>query len=114
MRLYPVQTSKKKSNANFKIKNNKTFEFIWRGRETGESEIQIGSDRDAYKITFGNHGTTFYGTFRCRYVSSTAMKGTKMSHGHGQKGSSASRWEELSEQAHNRESRSRWGGWGGW
>ncbi|KAF2444936.1 hypothetical protein P171DRAFT_286335 [Karstenula rhodostoma CBS 690.94] len=111
MRLYPVQTPRKKSNANFKVKNNKTFEFIWRGRETGESQIQIGSDKNAYEITFGNHGTTFTGKFSCNYVGKVTIKGTKMSHGHGQKGSSMSRWEQLSERAHDQESRSRWGKW---
>lgn len=112
MRLKPAQTPKKKGNASFKIKNNRKFEFKWRGRETGESEIQLGSDKDTYEITFGNYGTTFTGTFGCRYVHEATIKGTKVSHGHDQRGSSAARWEQFSELAHERESRSRWGGSG--
>jgi hypothetical protein len=111
MRIYPISTTKKKNNnPKFDIKNNRTFEFIWRGRETGESEIQLGADKNTHRITFGNHGTSFKGTFKCPFIGGDLdIKGVKTSHGYGKKGSSAGRWSDLSEMAHDRESRSRWG-----
>lgn len=111
IRFYPVKVSRK-SSSKLSIKDIKTFEFIWRGRETGEGEIQIDSDKNTYEITFDNHGTTFKATFGCDYVRNLTLKGTKLSHGYGKLRSSARRWNGLSERAHDRESRSRWGG--GW
>lgn len=110
MRIYPPVTARP-TTAALKISNNPRFEYIWRGRETGESEIQQRADENVFPITFGNHGTTFEGTFHCEYLRPVTITGSKITHGRGQKMSSAGEWNNLTERSWERESRRRWGGW---
>lgn len=93
----------------FKVNTNPSFEYIWRGRDTGTSEIQTTADEKVLDITFGTHGTTFEGTFDCEFLQQVKISGRKVSHGHGRKMRSEEKWRSMSEREWNRECTSRWG-----
>lgn len=107
MRIYPPESSRS-STVPFKVSSNPRFEYIWRGRETGEGEIQTTADAKVFPITFGLHGTTFEGTFECEYLQGVKIVGRKVSHGHGRRMGSEEKWRSLSERAWARECSSRW------
>lgn len=110
MRIYPPAASRSNT-APFKISSDSNFEYIWRGRETGESKIQTTADEHVLPITFGDHGTTFEGTFHCEFLRPVRIVGQKVSHGRGRKMSSDEGWRGLSERGWERERRTRWGRW---
>jgi hypothetical protein len=104
MRIYPLSSA-----ANWTtIQGNPTFEYRWRGRETGESEIQNGAQDYLQKMTFSDYGTKFEGVFHCTYTGPLRITGTKTAHGRGQVHSSAEEWSGLGEDAWDDECRSRW------
>lgn len=106
MRLYPQNAG---SSKNYKIKDRPAFDYVWRGRETGESVIQLEAEGMVHHITFGNHGTSFEGTYKCPYIAGElAISGIKVSHGRRQKLSSAQKWSDLSERAYDEECVGRW------
>jgi hypothetical protein len=111
MRIYPPESSRSNTAA-FKVSNSPHFEYIWRGRETGEGEIQTTADERAFPITFGDSGTSFEATFYCEYIPPVSVTGRKISHGRGRKMNSKEQWSEMSERGYDRESSRRWGG--GW
>jgi hypothetical protein len=106
MRIYPRSSSREWT----AVKDNPTFELRWRGRETGEGEIQTEAlEYPARTITFSNVGIKFEGLFDCPYISGVLrFTGTKTTHGRGQTLSSANEWREMNEKAWSKESRSRW------
>jgi hypothetical protein len=57
-----------------------TWNFRWRGRETGEGEIQLGSDEKLCSITFsGPGGCKLTGTFNNEYTGKSKFSGIKTS-----------------------------------
>ncbi|KAF2170566.1 hypothetical protein M409DRAFT_19385 [Zasmidium cellare ATCC 36951] len=112
MRIYPP-SSNRPARGSFKIKQNPSFQYVYRCRETGEGEIPI--ETDGYQpetITFADHGTRFRGMFRCPLISGLVeIKGRKRSHGRGERKNSKEAWTELSESAWDRGHSKRWGGW---
>ena len=92
-----------------------TFNYRWRGRETGEGEIEVGSDKNLTSITFsGQGGAKLSGTIECEYVQGCEFTGIKMEMGGPQEASRIKieeEWRELNERAYDRECTRRWGGW---
>lgn len=106
MRIYPQSAGSTKK---YQIKENPGFNYVWRGRETGESEIQLGSDKKVHRITFGDYGTTFRGSYKCPFISGEqAISGRKVAHGRGQKRSSMMDWNGMSERAYVYAAARRW------
>lgn len=93
-----------------KIKDDPRLYYKWRGRETGEGEIQTRAEREDMTsiLAFANHGTAFIGSFDCEYIDRVRITGQKRSHGRGQKKSSSDEWESLSEEAWEGEAHRRW------
>lgn len=111
MRIYSPPRSSRSKTTPWSVKANPRFHYIWRGRETGESQIQTNSDEEVYTITFGNHGTTFEGVFHCPFMRPLKIVGRKTTHGHGRKLNSENEWYGLSEDAWESERVGRWGRW---
>ncbi|XTI94725.1 hypothetical protein V2W45_1441463 [Cenococcum geophilum] len=92
-----------------------TFNYRWRGRETGEGEIEVGSDKNSTSITFsGQGGAKLSGTIECEYVQGCKFTGVKMEMGDPREASRVKieeEWRELNERAYDRECTRRWGGW---
>lgn len=111
MRIYPPLSAR--SNADWTgIKQNPTFEYRWRGMDTGEGQIQLEALEFVRSMTFSEHGTKFEGLFDCPFVGGPLqITGLKISHGRGQKLSSAYEWSHLNERTYGKDSRRRWGGW---
>lgn len=109
MRIYPSSTTLS-SPAWTTVKNNPRFQFRWRGRETGEGEIQLEAlEYNPRSIIFSDSGLKVEGEFDCPYISGVLhFTGTKTPHGRGQTLSSAMEWRELNEETWNGERRSRW------
>jgi hypothetical protein len=109
MRIYP-SGSTPSSLEWTTVKNNPTFQFRWRGRDTGEGQIQLEAlEFSSRNMTFSDSGLKVEGVFDCPYISGgLRFTGTKTSHGRDQKLSSAREWRELNEKAWNEESSSRW------
>ena len=109
MRIYP-SSSTPSSPEWTTVKDHPTFQFRWRGRETGEGQIEL--EALAYQprsITFSDSGLKLEGMFDCPYISGPLrFTGTKKSHGKGQTLSSAKKWRGLNERAWNEECGSRW------
>jgi hypothetical protein len=58
---------------------NPTWSYRWRGEETGEGEIALGSDKEVYTITFGGpYGTECRGFFAGVCFSDTRFIGKKI------------------------------------
>ncbi|KAK4548251.1 hypothetical protein LTR36_010121 [Oleoguttula mirabilis] len=81
--------------------------YRWRGRETGEGEIQLGSDQRSYDLTFTEYGTRLEGVFGgC--VERTGFTGMKVRAGGNQQGSSAGMWGGFSGASYEAERVGRW------
>lgn len=89
-------------------KGERSTTYRWRGRETGEGEIQLGSDEKAFTMTFGQYGTKVAGRFRCEYLEEVSFTGIKVGEGSG-RGVSAEGWEDFSEEAYDYACVHRWG-----
>lgn len=109
MRIYPL-SSTPSSPEWTTVKDNPIFQFRWRGRETGEDQIQLEAlEYQPRNITFSDSGTTVEGVFDCPYISGgLRFTGTKKSHGRGQTLSSEEEWRGLGKKAWNEECGSRW------
>ncbi|SMR49803.1 unnamed protein product [Zymoseptoria tritici ST99CH_3D1] len=103
MRIYPSVEARRSPSA-FEVKRQPSFKYIWRGRETGESQIHVNSDETVYGIVFKDGGTSFHATFGGDFIKPVELIGTKVVHGRGQDKSSREKWLDLSESAWNRES----------
>ncbi|KAK3720556.1 hypothetical protein LTR37_003605 [Vermiconidia calcicola] len=97
-------------NALGKTKHNagRQTQYVWRGRETGEGEIQLGSDEASQSITFHGYGTSLKGSFKCDYLELVEFSGLKISESGGHSKSGAMAWDELDEDAHERARANRW------
>ena len=108
MRIYP-SSSTPSSPEWTTMKENPTFHFRWRGRETGEGEIQLQALEYLRSMTFSDSGLKVKGVFDCPCISGAlCFTGTKTSHGRGQTLSSAREWSELNDKTWNKECSSRW------
>jgi hypothetical protein len=108
MRIYP-SSSTSTSREWIAVKDNPTFQYRWRGRETGEGEIQLEALEYLRSMTFSDSGTKFVGLFDCPFIGrGLRFTGTKTAHGRGQMLSSAYQWSELNERAWNEGCVSRW------
>lgn len=111
MRIYPPSSARQTPNWTG-IQQSPTFQYRWRGEETGEGEIQLEALNFVRDITFSEHGTKFEALFDCPFIGGPLrIIGVQESHGRGQKLSSAYEWSHLNENAYNRGSNRRWGGW---
>jgi hypothetical protein len=89
---------------------NPTWNYRWRGEETGEGEIQLFSDENVYKITFLEpNGTKLKGTFGCEYVTDCEFTGRKISMEPGDLDIDISdAWAERNEISHEKARVGRW------
>jgi hypothetical protein len=58
-----------------------TWNYRWRGNETGENEIELYSDVNVYEITFEKKGTKLTGTFGCAYFKECNFTAVKVDAG---------------------------------
>ena len=80
--------------------------FQWRGRETGEGEIQLGGSNKGY-IEFGDSDcTTFTGVMDAPYFTKAKLKGYKVSKDNGARINAS--WGDFSESVYERERIGRW------
>jgi hypothetical protein len=54
-----------------------TWRYRWRGRETGEGEIQLDSDYNVETITFSKKWEELSGTFTCDFIGTCEFSGVK-------------------------------------
>lgn len=95
-------------------KNNKWL-FRWRGEETGEGEIQLGSDEDLNSITFtGVGGTECSGIMQVPFAGKVKFTGRKVQQGKGPQtyamalSSAKEQWDQRGERAYERARVGRW------
>ncbi len=76
-----------------------TWTFRWRGRETGQGEIQLGSDQNLCSMTFrGPGGCKLNSIFYCDFIGECAFTGLKIGDGSKlQRVDIDGRWMEFSE-----------------
>ncbi|KAF2170565.1 hypothetical protein M409DRAFT_19384 [Zasmidium cellare ATCC 36951] len=111
MRIYPPKKNRP-AEGPFSVKDNPSFRYRWRGRETGEGEIMVDSDERVERILFGSHGTTFRGTYKCPFIEGVFMiKGTKIRHGNQQEQGTEHSWDDFTEEAWEVARERRWGRW---
>lgn len=83
--------------------------YIYRGRETGMGEIQLGSDRRSYGIRFSDKGCGLKGEIEGVGVGLVSFTGVKVGKGSRREVlNSAAQWEEFSEEVYEEERVSRW------
>jgi hypothetical protein len=89
---------------------NPTWNFRWRGEETGESEIQRFSDQRVCSVTFsGPGGCELTGVFHNEYASDCTFSGRKIdTDPRGGDCDIERRWQDYSEDAYHRARRGRW------
>ncbi|QSZ30904.1 hypothetical protein DSL72_000462 [Monilinia vaccinii-corymbosi] len=86
-----------------------TWEYRWRGEETGEGEIQLGSDRTSQSITFSNDGKELSGTFKCDFAGKCHFTGRRvMSQTRGSRIDPEVEWAKRSEAACEDARQARW------
>jgi len=91
-----------------------TWRYRWRGEETGEGEIQLGSDEAVQQITFSKKGTELSGTFKNNYARECHFTGIKVAERPwGSRVDPEEQWTNRSQDAYDYANRSRWGG-SGW
>ncbi|KAF2217032.1 hypothetical protein CERZMDRAFT_93096 [Cercospora zeae-maydis SCOH1-5] len=88
--------------------------YAYRGRETGEGEIQLLSDEASYRIVFKDRGSTMEGKFSGTGVGRVKFTGSKVSKGSHRRAASECEWECYSPDAWERARKGRWGRWAGW
>jgi hypothetical protein len=96
-------------------KFNRTWNYRWRGRETGENEIVLEEDTELYSITFGEGGTELTGSFGCGYIDGVCnIQGVKVETGKLNAGSRIDiedKWRRLNDSAYDYEQQPRFRGW---
>ncbi|TKA64431.1 hypothetical protein B0A55_09800 [Friedmanniomyces simplex] len=96
----PVTSSKQKACA---------MTYRWRGRESGERVIEVGSHERLLEIAFSKRGTTLSGDFEGDCVGKVSFTGVKVEAGDYRLGSSEYEWKDLSARSYERERVGRWG-----
>ncbi|TVY17411.1 hypothetical protein LARI1_G004212 [Lachnellula arida] len=85
------------------------WRYRWRGEETGEGEIQLGSDEATRQITFSNKGNELSGTFKCDFIGECHFTGVKTSEqAWGSRVDPEEQWTNRSEDAYEYARISRW------
>ncbi|KAF2433382.1 hypothetical protein EJ08DRAFT_77515 [Tothia fuscella] len=90
------------------------WQYRWRGRNSGEGEIQTDADKVLESVTFsGRGGAEMTGTFRWDYIiGECKFTAVKVKMGNPKEASKIEidlEWERLTERAHDREGSRRWG-----
>lgn len=87
-----------------------TWQYRWRGEETGEGEIQLGSDKRLESITFNDKEKSLSGTFTCDFAGKCTFTGFKeVYHPHESRIDPEVEWADRSEAAYEDARRARWG-----
>ncbi|KAI9789406.1 MAG: hypothetical protein M1816_006066 [Peltula sp. TS41687] len=92
-------------------RSHSTWEYRWRGEETGEGEIQLYSDEEPYSIEFfGPRGTELRGEFGGGFMKRCKITGRKISGGDGSANylSVEDEWSQRSEDAYEHARVARW------
>lgn len=93
-----------------RISNNDPLrlDFLWRGTEMGEGEIQLDYDNSnkGYIQFTNNNLVAFIGKIKTEYTGDVEIKGYKVAYGKGELSSHA--WSDFSESAHERARVDRW------
>ncbi|TGO30982.1 hypothetical protein BPAE_0002g00740 [Botrytis paeoniae] len=110
-----ASNSKHKESAFFLGANDKptarrpTWLYRWRGEETGEGEIQLGSDKRLESITFDDKNKSLSGTFTCDFAGKCEFTGLKVNHRpQDSRIDPESQWESRSEAAYEEALQTRW------
>ncbi|KAF7864335.1 uncharacterized protein EAF02_010303 [Botrytis sinoallii] len=110
-----ASNSKHKESAFFLGVNDKptarcpTWPYRWRGEETGEGEIQVGSDKRLESITFDDKNKSLSGTFTCGFAGKCKFTGLKVNNRpHDSRIDPESQWESRSEAAYEETLQTRW------
>ncbi|KAM0158955.1 hypothetical protein ACHAQE_000726 [Botrytis cinerea] len=86
-----------------------TWPYRWRGEETGEGEIQVGSDKRLESITFDDKNKSLSGTFTCDFAGKCKFTGSKiMYRPQDSRIDPESQWESRSEAAYEEALQARW------
>ncbi|KAJ8064598.1 hypothetical protein OCU04_006927 [Sclerotinia nivalis] len=86
-----------------------TWQYRWRGEETGEGEIQLGSDKTLESITFNDKEKSLSGTFTCDFAGRCTFTGSKeMYRPHESRIDPEVEWADRSEAAYEDARRARW------
>ncbi|KAF5879556.1 uncharacterized protein Bfra_006765 [Botrytis fragariae] len=110
-----ASNSKHKESAFFLGANDKptarrpTWPYRWRGEETGEGEIQLGSDKRLESITFDDKNKSLSGTFTCDFAGKCEFTGLKVNNRpQDSRIDPESQWESRSEAAYEEALQTRW------
>lgn len=87
-----------------------TWIYRWRGEETGEGQIQLGSDKRVQSITFVRKGKqlTLEGIFQGGFTGDCTFTGVKVSNSVSQIKGPELEWENRSEEAYKYAEKARW------
>ncbi|KAF7957631.1 hypothetical protein EAE96_003205 [Botrytis aclada] len=86
-----------------------TWPYRWRGEETGEGEIQLGSDKRLESITFDDKNKSLSGTFTCDFAGKCEFTGLKVAYRPQESRiDPESQWESRSEDAYEEARQARW------
>jgi len=86
-----------------------TWIYRWRGSETGEGEIQLGSEAKKYEITFCEpRGTKIKGTFESEYQTDCEFTGVKFAPGRPGSVDISREWADNNSAAYERAREGRW------
>jgi hypothetical protein len=103
------------SSSEIPSKINQTWNYRWRGRETGENEIVLEEDTELRTITFSEGGKTLTGYFSCGYIDGICkIEGVKVRAGKPNAGSRIvieDKWSRLNDSAYEYEQQGRFRGW---
>jgi hypothetical protein len=90
-------------------KKHPTWDYRWRGSETGEGEIQLGSDANQYEITFCEpRGTKIKGMFGSEYHRDCGFTGVKIAPGGPSSIDISQEWADRNSDAHEAARVGRW------
>ncbi|TGO19698.1 hypothetical protein BTUL_0003g01550 [Botrytis tulipae] len=110
-----ASNSKHKESAFFLGANDKptarrpTWPYRWRGEETGEGEIQLGSDKRLESITFDDKKKTLSGTFTCDFAGKCKFTGLMINRRpQDSRIDPENQWESRSEVAYEEALQTRW------
>jgi hypothetical protein len=82
--------------------------FVYRGRETGESEILVDSDRACHNIVFKEKGCELESVFDAPYCGRVVFRGSKIAEGSDRESLSRREWDSFSREAYEAARVSRW------
>lgn len=108
-RTAPVEDDFKLGSSEAPSPSHATWEYRWRGEETGEGEIQVDSDEDIYSITFsGSHGMELHGTFGGGCFPNCQFSGVKTGERKASKTCAERKWRDFGREAYETARHARW------